>query len=117
MIKGALQGFMKALNEKLSLSPLYEKRPLVIEIHTEEGPLWFLITNKGHQLLESTPIDPVSLVLSAIDDQKLEQVILGHIPLLSAKDEGHVRVEGPFNLQLTLESLFILSSPHSFLVV
>lgn len=117
LIKESAARFIHALQQKPSLSPLYEKKALVIEIQSPEDPFWLVISNEGHFLLDQAPLDTITLILMATSRNMMEAVLVGKRPLLRVKEEGHLTIQGPFNDQLTLESLLILSSQHSFLVV
>lgn len=115
-MKGAAQTFIDSLEGKSALAPLYRQTPLIVELSSKEEQLWIKISKEGHFLLEQKPVEESSLIITG-ESKILEQVLKGERPLTVLKEEGVISIEGLFNHQLTIESLFILSSKDSFLVL
>lgn len=115
-MKGASQTFIDSLAKKKALSPLYRQTPLIVELNCTDEQLWMKISNEGHILLDQKPDEESTLVISG-ENTILEQALKGERPLMKLKEEGAISVQGLFNHQLTLESLLILSSKDSFLVI
>ncbi|WEG13761.1 hypothetical protein PU629_05180 [Pullulanibacillus sp. KACC 23026] len=117
MIMEEVQQFIEALEGKTSLYPLYAKKSLTIEFVVQQNRIWMVISNKRHEILKEEPSAKASIVVTAQNEASLEKILRGEQPLLQLCSEGVVQVEGAFNDQLTLESILILGSSHSYLVV
>lgn len=109
--------FIQALEQKTALCPLYNKQSLIVEISGNEEVFWLSISPQGHRVLIEAPHEKATLFLSGSNDHVIEQVMKGEFPLLNQKEKGNLKIEGPLYQQLTLESLFILSGEHSYLIV
>ena len=117
MLMDTSRHFIQALERKTSLTPLYSKQSLLVEIRGNDEVFWLSISPGGHCILTEAPHEKASLFLSGTSDEQLEQAIKGEHPLLYMKKKGDLEIKGPFNQQLTLESLLILSGDQSYLIV
>jgi hypothetical protein len=109
--------FIQALEQKTALVPLYSKQSLIVEVSGNDEVFWLSISPEGHRVLTEAPPEKATLFLSGSNDQVIEQAIKGEHPLLTMKERGDLDLKGPFNQQLTLESLLLLSSEQSYLII
>jgi hypothetical protein len=109
--------FIQALEQKTALVPLYRKQSLMVKVSGKNEVFWLSISPEGHRVLTEVPPEKATLYLTGANDHLIEQAIKGELPLLNMKEKGDLDLQGPFNQQLTLESLLLLSSEQSYLII